>query len=142
MKQLNKLQTVLFLAGGFIMTAGAGCYAFLFMQKAAAVVYLVGAILFASMQIIQSYDGNSITLRRLRRITIIADVCFVVAGMLMVEQQWGLMGRMFSGSAYDEFVSYTYNRWVVVLLVAALLEIYITHRIGQELKKEADTKKD
>ena len=61
MKQLNKLQTVLFLAGGFIMTAGAGCYAFLFMQKAAAVVYLVGAILFASMQIIQSYDGNSIT---------------------------------------------------------------------------------
>ena len=30
-----------------------------------------------------------------------------------------------------------YNKWVIVLLIAAILQLYTTHRIGSELEREA-----
>ena len=50
MKQLSKIQSILFLIGGVLMVIGAGCYAFLLGQKVVCWVYLVGALLFAWMQ--------------------------------------------------------------------------------------------
>ena len=37
---------------------------------------------------------------------------------------------------YETYITYFYNKWVVFLLIAALLELYTTHRISHELKKE------
>ena len=42
------------------------------------------------------------------------------------------------GTGYMDYIQYVYNKWVLLLLIAALLEIYTTHRIGNELKKEVD----
>ncbi|MBQ7422225.1 MAG: hypothetical protein IJV27_08800 [Prevotella sp.] len=139
MKQLSKLQNIIFLAGGLLMTVGAGAYAFLFMQKFFSLILLAGAVAFASMQILQRYDGHDLVLRRLRKIMVLADLLFVLAGLLVVEEQYGLVGRLLAGRGdlYIAFVNATFGKWVVVLLVAAILEIYTVHRISHELEKES-----
>lgn len=136
MRRLNKWQSVVYLVGGVLMVVGAGCFAMLFCQSIAAIVYMVGAVAFVSMQSLQRYDGNMLTVRRLRRIMGFAEVCFVLSGLLMIEQQYGVVRSHLSGVTYDNFVVYTYNKWVVLLLIAALLEMYTMHRISNELKDE------
>jgi hypothetical protein len=137
MKELNNVQNWIFIIGGGLMTIGAGCYAFLLVQDVAAVVAFVGAVAFASMQMMQTYQGTSLTLRRLRKIMTFADILFIVAGLLMVEQQFGCVARLLADhpSWYVTFVSATYGKWVVVLLIAAVLELYTMHRISSELEK-------
>lgn len=134
MKQLTKLQSALFLAGGALMVVGAGCYAFLVAQKAVCWVYLVGALLFAWMQVNQSYDGANTTIRRLKRIMSTADIFFVLSGLLMVDSAYMFLRDSFADSM--TYFSLVYNKWVLLLLVAAILEIYTMHRIGTELRKD------
>ena len=43
---------------------------------------------------------------------------------------------MDNGSTYITFVVMTQGKWVVILLIAAILELYTTHRISHELDKE------
>lgn len=139
MKQLSKAESFLFLFGGLLMVVGAGLYAFLLVQKISSVVFLVGAILFVAMQLRQRYLGSSITIRRLRRIMGIADVCFVLAGLLMVEQCYGFFAQKLMGNlTYLVYLIYAARNWVVLLLIGALLEMYTTHRISGELQKEED----
>lgn len=133
MRQLNRWQTIVYLIGGLLMVVGAGCFAMLFFMPVASVVYMFGAAAFVGMQSLQRYDGTLLTVRRLRRIMGIAEVCFLLSGVLMLEQMFGVIGRHLSGATYDVFVSYTYNKWVVLLLIAAMLEIYTMHRISSEL---------
>jgi hypothetical protein len=86
------------------------------------------------MQMIQaSYDdGKSVTLRRLKRIMIIGDICFILAGLLMLENSYMVLYKILS---WETWLKYCWNNWVVILLVAAILELYTSHRISNELKK-------
>jgi len=36
------------------------------------------------------------------------------------------------------YLQYVYHKWVIVLLIAALMQLYVTHRIDHELQKEAN----
>jgi len=54
-----------------------------------------------------------------------------VAALLMFANQ----GNVF-GLSHITYVQYIYNKWVVVLLIAAILQLYSSHRIGHELQKE------
>ena len=132
MKQLTKVQNIIFLVGGLLMVIGAGSS--LLAWSLAPYVFAVGALCFASMQMQQRYEGQSFTIRRLRRILLISDVLFLVAALLMLANQ----GNFF-GLSYITYIQYVYNKWVIVLLIAAILQLYATHRIGHELEKEADT---
>lgn len=134
MKQLSKLQSTLFLIGGVLMVVGAGCYAFLVAQQVVCWVYLVGALIFASMQVNQTYEGNSSTIKRLKRIMTTADIFFVLSGLLMVDSAYMFLRDSFSDTV--TYLNLIYNKWVLMLLVAAILEMYTMHRIGSELKKE------
>ncbi len=134
MRQLNKLQSTLFVIGGVLMVVGAGCYAFMFMQEVACWIYLVGAVLFAFMQVSQTYEGNNFTVKRLKRIMSLADFFFILSGMLMVDSAYQLLRDAFTD--YTSYLSLIYNKWVLMLLVAAFLEMYTMHRIASELKKE------
>ena len=117
------------------MVLGAGCYAFLIGQKVVCWVYLVGALIFAWMQVGQTYEGQSTTIKRLKRIMTTADIFFVLSGLLMVDSAYQFMRYSFADvSTYFNLI---YNKWVLMLLVAAILEIYTIHRIGSELKKES-----
>ena len=130
MKELNKIQTAIFLLGGFLMAIGAGTT--LLGWGSAAYIYAIGAVGFASMQLLQRYEGSNFTIRRLRRMQILSDVLFLVAAVLMFAN----MGNIF-GLSYITYIEYVFNKWVVVLLIAALLQLYSIHRLGSELEKEA-----
>lgn len=134
MKQLNKLQTLIFLTGGAMMVVGAGCFALMWQQKIACWIYLVGALMFGVMQMMQEYQGNNFIVKRLKRIMSLADIFFILSGFLMVD-----MVYRFLQSAFDNYLTYyntIYNKWVVLLLIAAILEMYTMHRIEHELSKE------
>ena len=129
MKQLNKIQTVIFLLGGMLMAVGAGTT--LLGWGSAPYIYALGAIGFSSMQMLQRYEGNNFTIRRLRRMMLLSDVLFLVAALLMFANISNFMGV-----SYINYIEYVYNKWVIVLLIAALLQLYSIHRIGSELEKE------
>lgn len=79
-------------------------------------LYLIGAIMFAYVQVISGYEGKNIIIRRLHRQQIIGATLLVVAGVMMI-----LWKR---------------NEWVVCLTIAAVLEMYTAFRIPQEEEKE------
>jgi hypothetical protein len=130
MRQLNSVQNAIFIMGGLLMVCGAGMS--LFRLGLAPYVYAVGALAFASMQMLQRYEGDNFTIRRLRRMMLLSDVLFLVAGVLMFAN-----GGNFLGLNHLIYIEYVYNKWVIVLLVAAILQLYSMHRISHELEKEA-----
>ncbi len=132
MRQLNKIQTLIFLVGALLMVVGAG--ASVLAWKLAPYVFAVGAIAFTSMQLLQRYEGTNFVIRRLRRMMILSDFLFLLSALLM----FASMGNVFGLSQID-YITYIYNKWVLTLLVAALLQLYATHRIDRELVKEANS---
>lgn len=134
MKQLNTIQSALFLLGGVLMVIGAGCFVFMFVQQIACWIFLVGALLFAAMQVNQAYEGQNLTIKRLKKIMTFADIFFVLAGLLMVDS--ANMWLKYYFSDITTYLNLVYNKWVLMLLAAAILEMYSMHRIASELKKE------
>jgi len=117
------------LVGGLLMVVGAG--ANVLFCSWAPYVFAPGSLLFVAMQLRQRYEGRDFTIRRLRRIQIISDVLFLVAGLLMIANQSNFL-------PLDQlsYIKYVHNNWVVVLLVAAVLQLYTSHRITNELEKD------
>ena len=81
----------------------------------APVLYTIGAVLFAYVQVMSRYEGKNLIIRRLRRQQILAAVLLVFTGVLM-------------------FVT-RHNEWVLCLTIAAILELYTAFRIPSELEK-------
>ena len=134
MKQLNRFQSILFAIGGMLMVIGAGCFAFMWQQQVVCWLFLAGASMFTLMQSMQTYEGSNFVIRRLKRIQAVANIFFMLAGILMVDTAYMFFRPLFNSSiAYIDFL---YNKWVVKLLIAAFLEIYSMHRIDSEMKKD------
>ena len=129
MRQLSKLEGILLLVGGLLMVVGAG--ANVLFCSWAPYVYAPGSLLFVAMQLRQRYEGRNFTIRRLRRIQVVSDVLFLLAGLLMLANQSNFL-------PLDQlsYIKYVHNNWVVVLLVAAILQLYTSHRIANELEKD------
>ena len=138
MRQLSKLESIIYLLGGITMVAGAGLYAFFIAQSIVCWVMLVGALAFVLMQSRQRYEGTSQTIRRLRKIMTIAGLGFIIAGLFMVEDSYMFLRPVFSNTAegYPTSVNIFHHNWVILLLISAILEMYTSHRISYELKKE------
>lgn len=79
-------------------------------------IYIIGAILFAYIQVMDRYEGKNLIIRRLRRQQILGAVLLVFAGLLM-------------------FLTHN-NEWILCLTIAAFLELYTAFRIPNELQKE------
>ena len=79
-------------------------------------IYLVGAILFAYVQVMDSYDGNNIIIKRLRRQQILGASILVLTGVIML--------------------LFHHNEWIASLAIASILELYTAFRIPQEMGKE------
>lgn len=138
MRQLSKLESIIYLLGGITMVAGAGLYAFFIAQSIVCWVMLVGALAFVLMQSRQRYEGTSQAIRRLRKIMIIAGLGFIIAGLFMVEDSYMFLRPVFSNTveSYTTYVNIFHHNWVILLLISAILEMYTSHRISYELKKE------
>ena len=130
MKKLNNVQVAVFILAALLMVIGAGTS--MLAWGSAPYVFSVGALCFASMQMLQRYEGSNFVIRRLRRIQLVSDVLFLVSGLLMIANKGNFLGL-----SYMTYIEYVYNKWVITLLVAAILQLYSTHRLGHELEKEA-----
>ena len=116
--------------GALLMVAGAVMG--LFKLSWFPYVYAVGAIGFASMQMLQRYEGRNLTIKRLRGIMVLSDVLFLFTAVLMFANQGNVLGL-----DWIYYLNYIKNNWVVLLLLAAILQLYTTYRIDHELEKEA-----
>ena len=130
MRQLNKIESLIYVAGALLMVAGAALS--LFGWSGYPYLYCIGAVCYASMQLQQRYEGTNPTIRRLRRLMILSDFLIMLAGLMMFAGR----GNVFGLSQLD-YLQYVYHKWVVVLLIAAVIQLYVVHRIDYELKKEA-----
>ena len=139
MKQLTKPMALVMAIGAIAMALGIGLVILWNAASAAgAVIFAVGAVTFAAIQITQTYDGPSLAIKRLRRIMVMGDILFIVAALLLLENVFHLVFPFFAKTidGYNAYVHYIHNNWVVALLIAALFEMYTTHRISYELNKE------
>ena len=132
MRKLNRVQTMVFVAGALLMVIGAGTS--LLAWKGAPFVFAIGALAFTSMQFLQRYEGDNFVIHRLRKMMLLSDALFLLSALLM----FASMGNVF-GLSHIDYITYIYNKWVLTLLIAAMLQLYSTHRIDRELAKEADT---
>ena len=134
MKKLNKIESILFMLGGMLMVTGIGCYVFMLAPSVTCWIALTGSILFSTLHMMQAYEGSQLAIKRLKRILNIADLLFVIAGILIVDSTYNFLRPAFENQ--ESYITYVYNKWVLLLLIAAILEVYATHRIDYLLKKQ------
>jgi hypothetical protein len=130
MRQLSKWQSAVFTVGALLMVAGA--VAMVFRWVAAPWLFIVGALAYTAMQMQQSYEGRNFTVRRLCRILLFSDFMLLFTGVLMIVTQMPQLG----GLDWLTYVNYVHNNWVVTLLIAAILQLYVTYRLDKELREE------
>jgi hypothetical protein len=130
MKQLNNLQNAVFIVGAVLMVAGAALW--MVCKSVAPWLFAVGALAFVAMQVQQRYEGDNFTIQRLRRIMLLSDVLLILCAALMFADD----GNPF-GLDHLTWVNYVHNNWLVLLLIAAVIQLYTVVRIDAELKKEA-----
>lgn len=128
MRQLNKIENTILLFGAMMMVIGSG--ANIFAQPWAPYVFGMGTVGYVLMQLKQKYEGSNVAIKRLRRMVIISDVCLLLAAVMMFAN----MDNLFRLDAVT-YIKYVHNNWVVVLLVAAMLQLYTSHRISKEILK-------
>ncbi len=121
MRTLNNWQNAAYALGAVLLLIGAATY--ITGWAPAFYLYAVGAVLFASMQMLAGYDGRNVVLLRLRRQQIIGALLLLVAGVAMSMQtfDYGFARR---------------NEWVMCLTIACVLELYTAFRIPSEWEKE------
>lgn len=129
MRELNKTESAILVIGAVMMVIGSG--ANLFAQSWAPYVFAMGTIGFVLMQLKQKYDGDNVAIKRLRRMVIVSDVCLLLAAVMMFAN----MDNLFRLDAIT-YIKYVHNNWVVVLMVAAMLQLYTSHRISKEILKD------
>lgn len=129
MRELNKTESAILVIGAVMMVIGSG--ANIFAQSWAPYVFAMGTIGFVLMQLKQKYYGDNVAIKRLRRMVIISDVCLLLAAVMMFAN----MDNLFRLDAIT-YIKYVHNNWVVVLMVAAMLQLYTSHRISKELLKD------
>lgn len=119
-KKLSKSQQIVLRLGGMMMIFGAAT--FLFLGYIAVAIYVVGAFMFASMQMLQEYQGNNFILARLRRQQMFGAFCIVISALLMIAQ-------VIKNCLIRQ------NEWVICLAIGVVTTLYSEWRISAELKK-------
>ena len=123
MRQLSPIQNIIYALGAILILIGAILWPTV--KTAAIYIYCIGAIMFASMQYLQGYEGKNITVRGLRRQQILGATLLMATGLLMI------VNTMHLGFLY-------HNEWIVCLAIAAFIECYTAFRIPYALKHEEE----
>lgn len=140
MEKLNRYQSIVYTIGLLLMPIGIGMYVFDVSPRIASIIYFIGADAFAVMQTLQKYHGTSLTIHRLCSMLTLASVLFVLSGVMLIENAWLIAYPLFTGSVdtYNFYAQYIHNNWVVLLLIAVMMEAYAIHRLSTELSKEEE----
>ena len=140
MEQPAKWRQRLYIGGGAMMVAGACSFAFMLNYSVACWVFAAGAAAFVWMQSSQGRADDSPAVVRLRKILGFAGFMFILTAVLMVDRElnfiYRVMEHLLGGPAYVHYVNYVYGKWVLTLLIGAILEMYAVTRISSELGKK------
>lgn len=144
---MNKSNGIVMLIGGLLMVISTGLLVASMLMSghdwasvAAKIVpwtYIIGSVAYVVAQRRDVTDNGTLTLRRLYSIQLVSGICFVLAGLLMVENVYHFLRPLIASSidGYFTYIQFVHNNWVVLLLVGAILQMYTTHRITSEMKK-------
>ena len=116
------------------MVFGAGSFVFYWHRALVCWIFLAGAVMFSTVQAMQNHGDEGLVVRRLLRIQGLAGLLFIVSGILLADTNYGFFRSLFVN--YTDYLTYVYNKWVITLLIAAVLEVYTVHRIDHELSKK------
>ena len=130
MKELTKLQNLVFRVGAVMFVAGLAMHVFKSISFVGMILFVVGAVAFASMQLLCQYEGNDIVIARLRRQQIFSDVMFIVSAFLMLSQDLNI-GPM--------WLLRIKNLWSMTLFIGGAIQLYTSFRIPSELEKRKKT---
>lgn len=111
---MKTLFSILYVAGGVMLLAGAAIY--ITGWSLAPALYLIGATLFALGQLNTPLEADSPALRRLRRQQVLSSLLLVLAGVCMCLTHG--------------------NEWIVCLTIGAILQLYTAWRIPQEIERQ------
>ncbi|MDO5075379.1 MAG: hypothetical protein Q4D66_05850 [Bacteroidales bacterium] len=125
MRPLSTLQSLLYQLGGLLLLAGAVLPLVPSLGLYAPYVFTTGVLMFVSMQLLQRYEGHSVVLRRLRRQQLIGAGLLVLSAAVMWGK-WLNIGPLRG------------DEWKIVLLIAAVLQLYTAFRIPAQLNKEGE----
>ena len=84
MKPLSHLQSLAFTLGGLLLLAGALLPMVPTLSHYGPYVFSAGALLFGTLQLVQRYDGRSVTVRRLRRQQMLGALLLMISACLML----------------------------------------------------------
>lgn len=122
MKPLSKIQNLIYCIGGILLLVGAVMPLFLVHVSVAPYVFCAGTLMFSSMQLLAAYEGDDFVVRRLRRQQILGALLLVASGVLFplghLQPAW-LQG----------------DEWLLLLTIAAVLEVYTAFRLPAALAK-------
>ena len=127
MKPLSKIQNLIYCLGGVLLLVGAVMPLFLRPSSVAPYVFCTGTLMFSSMQLLAGYEGNDFVVRRLRRQQILGALLLFASGVLF------LMGHLQPAWLQGD-------EWLLLLTIAAVLEVYTAFRLPVALAK-AESKK-
>lgn len=116
------------------MVAGVAGYILFIRREAAAWSYLAGAVAFTIAQTLQAENSENMVLRRLQQLQRLSGLMLVLSGLLMVDDIYLWLLPLFNN--YITFVTYVYNKWVLLMLIGALMQLYTTLRIASLKKNE------
>lgn len=139
MKRLSKLETIVMAIGALLSVFGVMIYV-VSGASWACWLFLVGALAFVAMQERQTYEGRNVTISRLRRIMTMGNLCLLLSAFMMAEDVSHILYSVITSmwtNGYYFYVSYIHNNWVILLIVAVVIELYTTIRISSELQREA-----
>lgn len=105
------------------MAFGAMAYALPGLEAWSPYVFTFGALLYAPMQMLARYEGDNLVVKRLRRQQLIGALLLIIAGGLSIMKS--LHVGPFRG-----------DEWLLVLTIAAVLQVYTAFRLPAALKQE------
>ena len=121
MKQPGKLKDLIYGVGGLLLAAGAFIYSIPALTPISPYVYSVGAVCFASMQMLSRYDGRNLVLRQ----QLFSAVLLLLVAPLM------FMNVLRVGPLRGD-------TWIVLLTIAAIYQVYTSFRIASELQRDSE----
>lgn len=105
-----RLNATLMMTGAIVLLIGASLM--ITGWTPAPYIYCIGALLFATMQMADRYDGDDLVVKRLRRQQLFGCLMLLVTGVLMFIER--------------------HNGWIATLTIAALLELYTAFRMPEK----------
>lgn len=123
MKELNPIQNTIFRLCSILFVVGLGLH--LFQPMVGMVLYIIGITGFSSMQLLASYDGDDLVIKRLHRQQLMSCVFFIISAICMFMQDLKFGP-----------IELRRNVWTIFLTVGCVFQLYTAFRLPQELEKK------